>query len=522
MRRLTYILILVLLISGVFLTAYSPDDISTVFTVVMEIVMVIGIVFGILPVLQYAAAFQNGSDNIDRILESQAVSVWSGVSQTEEFFHQRTMDELLDDYKEKIKLQQQSAQILSDVDDYINDDVLAMRSWQNLVHQVPGTLTGLGILGTFVGLIIGIRGIGFSTINAALNSVQTMLNGIQVAFYTSISGVILSLLFNLLYRISWNIMLRNMAMFSDKFHKHVIPPVEEQMRYRERKDFKEITELLERLPKNAGFSVAGGGGVSAGAGGGNEQILMPQILEGLKNGEFIFQLQPKFDLNTRKVIGSEALVRWKHGKLGMVSPAVFIPVLENNGYITKLDQYIWEQVCITLRQWIDKGARPMPIAINVTKTDVLAMDIAEFFMNMVKKYRIPPRTLQIEIAENAYLQCGSAVIEAEETLRQAGFRVIVDGFNGDYMALSTVQNLAADTLKLDLRHFPGSQNQGSLSAVFDQARKLDHDLAVEGVENMEQLGMLRKCGCSEGQGFFLSKPVSLEQFEELVNGDSKK
>ena len=85
MRRLTYILILVLLISGVFLTAYSPDDISTVFTVVMEIVMVIGIVFGILPVLQYAAAFQNGSDNIDRILESQAVSVWSGVSQTEEF-----------------------------------------------------------------------------------------------------------------------------------------------------------------------------------------------------------------------------------------------------------------------------------------------------------------------------------------------------------------------------------------------------------------------------------------------------
>ena len=479
MRRLTYILILVLLISGVFLTAYSPDDISTVFTVVMEIVMVIGIVFGILPVLQYAAAFQNGSDNIDRILESQAVSVWSGVSQTEEFFHQRTMDELLDDYKEKIKLQQQSAQILSDVDDYINDDVLAMRSWQNLVHQVPGTLTGLGILGTFVGLIIGIRGIGFSTINAALNSVQTMLNGIQVAFYTSISGVILSLLFNLLYRISWNIMLRNMAMFSDKFHKHVIPPVEEQMRYRERKDFKEITELLERLPKNAGFSVAGGGGVSAGAGGGNEQILMPQILEGLKNGEFIFQLQPKFDLNTRKVIGSEALVRWKHGKLGMVSPAVFIPVLENNGYITKLDQYIWEQVCITLRQWIDKGTRPMPIAINVTKTDVLAMDIAEFFMNMVKKYRIPPRTLQIEIAENAYLQCGSAVIEAEETLRQAGL-------------------------------------------VFDQARKLGHDLAVEGVENMEQLGMLRKCGCSEGQGFFLSKPVSLEQFEELVNGDSKK
>ena len=336
------------------------------------------------------------------------------------------------------------------------------------------------------------------------------------------AGVFLSLLFNLLYRIAWNIMLRNMALFSDKFHKHVIPSVEEQLRYREKKDLQQITELLEHLPKDTGFSVSGGGGAGGQQSGGNEQILMPQILEGLRNGEFFFQLQPKFNLITKKAIGSEVLVRWNHGKLGMVSPAVFIPLLESNGYITKLDQYIWEQVCITLRRWIDRGIRPLPLAINVTKTDVLALDVADFFMNMVKKYRIPPRCLEIEIAENAYLQSPRSVLEAEARLRQAGFRVIVDGFNGDYISLSAIESLSADVLKLDLRRFDGRQNQGALNAVFEQARNLNMVVAVEGIESMEQLSMLRKCGCSEGQGFYLSKPITLEEFEKQITGGRDK
>lgn len=87
--------------------------------------------------------------------------------------------------------------------------------------------------------------------------------------------------------------------------------------------------------------------------------------------------------------------RWNHPVLGVISPAVFIPVLENNGYITKLDQYIWEEVCKTIRVWIDAGVRPVPIAVNVTKTDILAIDVAEFFSEMLKKYRIAPKYLNI-------------------------------------------------------------------------------------------------------------------------------
>ena len=521
MRRLIYTLVIFILIGGIVLTSYAPDNVSTVFIVIMECIVLAGVVLGILPVVSYYHAFETGLNNIERALEVQTSSTWSVMAQIEDFFHQRMLDGLFRDYQEKVQVQRESGQALTDIEEYINEDILALRSWQNVVLQIPGTLTGLGILGTFIGLLIGIRGIGFSSIDIALTSVQTLLSGIQVAFYTSIAGMILSLLFNIIYRISWNMLRRNLGLFVEEFHKNVIPPVGDQVRYREQKELKQITELLERLPKNAGFSASGQIGSGTPAAGSNEQILMPQILEGMRSGEFVFYLQTKHDLNTRKVIGGEALVRWNHGKLGTVSPAVFIPILEKNGYITKLDQYIWESVFATIRRWIDNGVRPMPLAINATKTDILAMDLAGFMEEMLKKYRIPPRYLEVEIAENAYLESPQSVLETEEKLRQLGFRVIMDGFNGDYISLSTIDRLSVDVLKLDLRRFDGRQNQGALNAVFEQARKININVAVEGIESMEQLTMLRRCGCSEGQGFYLSRPIPVEEFEKQISGESK-
>ena len=519
MRKLVYTLMIFIAVGGVVLTAYAPDEVSTVFIVLMAAVLLLGIGLGVLPVMQFYRGFETGLEQVQRASETQSGSAWAALMKTDGIFRQKTMDDMFRNYQDKVQGQRESGQVLSDVAEYINDDALALRSWQNVIRQIPGTLTGMGILGTFIGLIIGIQGIGFTTVNAALSSVQTMLAGIQIAFYTSIAGVIMSLLFNILYRIAWNLMMRNMDLFLDEFHKQVIPPVEEQLRYRERKEIRQITELLERLPKGGGFSLSGAGPALQGQGSGNEQILMPQILQGLRDGEFIFYLQPRFELSSRRIVGAEALVRWNHGKLGTVSPAVFIPVLESNGYITKLDQYIWEQVCATIRRWIDQGIRPVPLSINVTKTDILAMDIADFFADMLKKYRIPPRSLEIEIAENAYLQCGNAVIETENKLRQSGFKVVIDGFDGDYIALNSVENAEADLVKLDLRRFEGSHSQGALNGVFEQARKLHLTLAAEGIESMEQLGMLRKCGCLEGQGFYLSKPASVEEFEKLMSGD---
>lgn len=410
--------------------------------------------------------------------------------------------------------QRETGQIVSDIDEVLNEDVLALYTWRGVIAQIPGTLTGLGILGTFVGLLLGLRNISFVTVEAALGSVQSILAGIDTAFYTSIAGVILSILFNIINNVLRNIMNRETGLFLEEFHKTVIPTTDEQARYSSRREVRQILELLDRLPKNTGNGVLTGEAMSGN--GGNERVLMPQILDGLRKNEFTFFLQPRYELNTRKVIGAEALVRWNHPVLGVVSPAVFIPVLESNGYITKLDQYIWEEVCKTIRVWIDEGVRPMPITVNVTKTDILAIDVAEFFSGMLKKYRIPPKYLDIDISRTAYLETHDVLSETVAQLQQMGFRVVLDGFDGNYMELSALGDIGTDVLKLDLCSAEMQNRTNALPGIFVQARTLRLNLLAEGIESAEQLNVLRKAGCTEGQGYFFSRPLSVDEFAKIL------
>ena len=410
--------------------------------------------------------------------------------------------------------QRETGQIVSDIDEVLNEDVLALYTWRGVIAQIPGTLTGLGILGTFVGLLLGLRNISFVTVEAALGSVQSILAGIDTAFYTSIAGVILSILFNITNNVLRNIMNRETGLFLEEFHKTVIPTTDEQARYSSRREVRQILELLDRLPKNTGNGALTGEAMSGN--GGNERVLMPQILDGLRKNEFTFFLQPRYELNTRRVIGAEALVRWNHPVLGVVSPAVFIPVLESNGYITKLDQYIWEEVCKTIRVWIDEGVRPMPITVNVTKTDILAIDVAEFFSGMLKKYRIPPKYLDIDISRTAYLETHDVLSETVAQLQQMGFRVVLDGFDGNYMELSALGDIGTDVLKLDLCSAEMQNRTNALPGIFVQARTLRLNLLAEGIESAEQLNVLRKAGCTEGQGYFFSRPLSVDEFAKIL------
>ena len=520
MKRIAYAFIVLLLLTGAMLIAFAPDILSMTVTGVMWVIVGISCMIGLFPLVGFSNGFDTALSNIRRVSGMQAGTPWVALLQVEVFFQQKILDQIFNDYKEKVQLQRESGQIMSDIEDYINEDSLSLRCWNGLISQIPGTLTGMGILGTFIGLILGIGGVGFSSIEAALTSVQSLLRGIEIAFYTSIVGVILSILFNIIYRMIWNMTMRQMGMFIEEFHKNIIPSSDEQIRYRERKEMQQILERLDRLPKNFGYSMSVPNSGAAGGSGQNEQLLMPQILAGMKNGEFIFYLQPRYDLNTRKVLGAEALVRWNHGKLGMVSPAVFLPVLERNGYITKLDQYVWEAVCIVIRGWVDQGLRPAPLSVNVSKTDILAIDIAAFFSSMIKKYRIPPRYLDIEIAKNAYLEAHDEAIEAEVSLLQQGFRVLVDGFEGDFFSLEGGRHTNADIWKLDLRQVgDAAKSVSKLSPLFEQARKLHLTIFAEGIESMEQLNALRKNGCSEGQGYFFSKPISVEDFEGLMKSN---
>ena len=514
MKLFSYLSVAVLLLSSIALAAYSPDLLSALIVGLMCIIALAGCIHGLLPTISITGGLLNGQKSIRKASETEGSSAWVAALQIERFFQQKTLDGLFEEYREKVQHQRETGQIVSDLDEVLNEDVLALHTWKGVIAQLPGTLTGLGILGTFVGLLLGLRGISFVTVEAALGSVQSILAGINTAFYTSIAGVILSILFNITNNVLRTIMNRETGLFLEEFHKSVIPTTDEQARYSSRREVRQILELLERLPRNAGNGVLSRETVqSAGL---NERVLMPQILDGLRKNEFTFFLQPRYDLNTRRVVGAEALVRWNHPVLGVISPAVFIPVLENNGYITKLDQYIWEEVCKTIRVWIDAGVRPVPIAVNVTKTDILAIDVAEFFSEMLKKYRIPPKYLNIDIAKSAYLETHGALSDTEAQLQQMGFRVILDGFDGDYVELSALGGFGTDLLKLDLRSAALQNKTDVLPGIFAQARTLRLNLLAEGIESTEQLNVLRKAGCTEGQGYLFSRPLSVDEFVRIL------
>ena len=216
-----------LLAAGGVLLSIAPDTLSMLVLGVMCAVLVLGFFVGLMPALSYGSGFKTARQNIEHTLDVQSTETWIAVFKIDTLFRQRTLDNLFRDYKNKVEQQKEDGEIVNDVEEYISEDVLSLRTWQGLVLQIPGILTGLGILGTFIGLITGISSVGFSSVEAALESVSTLLGGIETAFYTSIAGVVLSILFNILNRMIWNTMLRDQGMFIESFHKLVIPSVEE-------------------------------------------------------------------------------------------------------------------------------------------------------------------------------------------------------------------------------------------------------------------------------------------------------
>ena len=517
MKRTPLILSAGIIICGIALAAFSPDMLSMVMTAIMCSIILLGTIFGIIPLTLFSSAFERGRNRVSEIRGQEKNEAWHSLAQSGKVFSQKKLDEVFKEYRIKTDAQLENDQIAGNIEDYFNDDSISILCWNSIMVQIPGTLTGMGILGTFIGLALGVGRIGFSSVDAAIESVQSLITGIEIAFYTSIAGVILSIMFNIVYRMAWTVCIRQMELFNRDFHKYIMPTVEEQERYIGRSDIKQILSRLDRIPKNTGFSLSNMSQGNNQGSQGSESLLMPQILKGLKEGEFTFFLQPKYDINTRIITGAEALIRWKHEKLGYVSPSVFIPVLERNGYITKIDQYIWEQTCAKIREWMDAGLRPVPISVNVSKTDIMAINVGEYILNTVNKYQIPPGSLGIEIAKNAYLEARETAKETEEFLLRHGFKVVLDGFDGNYFAIEGSNTVHTGAWKLDMRFTPHDSGlQGFLNETFSKSRSLGITLSAEGIETMEQVTFLRKCGCMEAQGYYFSKPVPIEEFLELT------
>ncbi len=252
-----------------------------------------------------------------------------------------------------------------------------------------------------------------------------------------------------------------------------------------------------------------------------EQLIVNEMDEAILENQFVVYYQPKWDIINEKVIGAEALVRWIHPKYGFMNPGDFIPLFEKNGFITKLDLYVWENVCKQLRKWIDKGIRVVPISVNVSRNDIYSGNLVENLLKLIRKYNIPSNLIHIEITETAYAKNQNKLSEVVQDLSTHGFLIEMDDFGSGYSSLNMLSEVPVDIIKLDLlflnkKSASSKNNKSILKLIVNIAKELELDLIAEGVETEKDVQSLKEIGCNKAQGYYYAKPMKCNDFEKLV------
>lgn len=251
-----------------------------------------------------------------------------------------------------------------------------------------------------------------------------------------------------------------------------------------------------------------------------EQEITQHMNKALKNREFVVYFQPKHSLDDNSIIGAEALVRWVSPEKGMISPGEFIPVFEENGFIMKLDAYVWEETCAFIRKRLDDEKEIPPISVNVSRVNMYNPMLCDTLSKIVKKYKIPNGLLELELTESAYTENPQLMIQTIKQLQQLGFRVEMDDFGSGYSSLNMLKDVPVDVLKIDLNFLSGNSNQEKgtsiMSAIVRMAKWLGIPAIVEGVETKEQVVFLKSIGCTMAQGYYYAKPMSRQDFEKYL------
>lgn len=237
----------------------------------------------------------------------------------------------------------------------------------------------------------------------------------------------------------------------------------------------------------------------------------------LEEGQFIMYLQPKYSISSNRIVGAEALARWRHPEKGLISPGCFIPVFEENGFVIRLDQYIWEEACKTIRQWIDEGRTPLPVSVNVSRRHLRNGSFVDVLDALVEKYQIPKKYLEIEITETID---ESQSAEQIQRLGERGYKLLMDDFGSGYSSLNMLKDTPFDVIKIDrgfLQDFMGSgRGQEIVRYTIQMTHAIGLDLVAEGVETKDQAEFLSDCGCDIAQGFYYAKPMPLEDFNKKM------
>ncbi|WP_394235077.1 EAL domain-containing protein [Niallia oryzisoli] len=249
-------------------------------------------------------------------------------------------------------------------------------------------------------------------------------------------------------------------------------------------------------------------------------ILKNGLQEALERKEFFLVYQPKIETKTNKIIGAEALMRWNHPELGVVSPYEFIPLAEEDGFITSLGEMGLLEACRQNKQWQDQGFPPIRISVNFSVIQFMQMDMIHKVEQILKNTGLEPKWLEIELTESALIKDEIMVSSRMEQLKELGVSTAIDDFGTGYASLSYLKNLKANTIKIDKSFIKGLPHESEsaliVSMIIQLAKKLNINTVAEGVETLEQLNLLNHVNCDEIQGYLYSKPVDIKTFESLL------
>ena len=257
-----------------------------------------------------------------------------------------------------------------------------------------------------------------------------------------------------------------------------------------------------------------------------EMEILGRFQQAVENDQFTFYLQPQCNMETGAVVGAEALCRWIDPRKDVIGPSEFIPILEKTGFITDLDRIIWEKVCAWIGKRLQENRTVVPISVNVSEVDVQAMDVAEHMEALAAKHGVDPHFLKVEITESANAKEPGRINKLISDLHMKGFSVLMDDFGSGYSSLNMLDGCDVDIVKLD-SEFMNTQKGGRdrqskiVDSIVNMTKRLGIPIVVEGIEDQRQVTFLSDLGCRYAQGFYFFRPMTIEDFEQLLDTDPR-
>ena len=243
------------------------------------------------------------------------------------------------------------------------------------------------------------------------------------------------------------------------------------------------------------------------------------LRKGIGRGEFAIHYQPQVHLETETLIGVEALVRWTHPELGMISPAEFIPIAEETGSIHRLGEYVLNEACRQNKAWQDAGVEPFRVAVNISALQFAQKDLPDIVSRALEASGLAPEYLELELTETV-IQSAQSAIETMEELVALGVHLSIDDFGTGYSSLSYLKLFPIDTLKID-QHFTknietDSKDAALVKTIIRMAHELGLNVIAEGVETKAQVAFLKAEDCNQAQGYYYNKPMPAEELDSFL------